>query len=45
MRRPARRGNVYYILFTIMLAVLVAGLGAGLAFIWLPGIREEKDAR
>ncbi len=24
---------MYYILFTIMLAVLVAGLGAGLAFI------------
>jgi hypothetical protein len=36
---------VYYILFTIMLAVLVAGLGAGLAFIYLPGTRDEKDSR
>lgn len=36
---------MYYILFTIMLAVLVAGLGAGLAFIYLPGIRDEKDSR
>ena len=36
---------MYYVLFTIMLAVLVAGLGAGLAFIWLPGIRDEKDVR
>jgi len=32
---------VYWVLFTIMLAVLIAGLGAGLAFIWLPGIRDE----
>jgi len=34
---------VYYTLFTIMLAVLVAGLGAGLAFIWLPGIHDGDD--
>ena len=32
---------MYWVLFTIMLAVLIAGLGAGLAFIWLPGIRDE----
>jgi hypothetical protein len=38
-----RRIPVYYVLFTIMLAVLIAGLGAGLAFIWLPGLREDGD--
>ena len=38
---PHREARVYWVLFTIMLAVLIAGLGAGLAFIWLPGIRDE----
>lgn len=36
---------MYYLLYTLMLAGLVAGLGAGLAFIWLPGIREDEDTR